>query len=128
MIHLLVRRAARCTSSLTPLLVILSLFLATSIAIAATVGDQVELKATHQAGVPLHKEPRGTNDFQRVPDGTQATVTEVAQDGRWIKLSLPDGRTGWVTSRYVSRTSASAPSPGPAPSQNAAHNNARKRT
>jgi micrococcal nuclease len=43
-------------------------------------------------------------------------VTEVAHDGRWVKLSLPDGRTGWVTSRYVSSASASAPSPGTAPS------------
>jgi hypothetical protein len=55
---------------------------------AAVVGDQIELKATHQAGVPLHQEPRGTNDFQRVPDGTRATVIEVAPDGRWVKLSL----------------------------------------
>jgi micrococcal nuclease len=67
----------------------------------------VELKATHQAGVPLHKEPRGTNDFQRVPDGTGTMVLEVAQDGRWLKLSLPDGRTGWVTSRYVGRPATS---------------------
>jgi hypothetical protein len=76
----------------------------------------VGLKATHQAGVPLHAEPRGTNDFQRVPDGTKSTVIDVAQEGRWVKLSLPDGRTGWVTSRYVSSASASAPSPGTAPS------------
>jgi micrococcal nuclease len=34
-------------------------------------------------------------------------VLEVAQDGRWVKLSLPDGRTGWVTSRYVSRPATS---------------------
>jgi hypothetical protein len=57
MIHLFVRRAARCTSSLTPLLIILSLFLAACIAIAATVGDQVELKATHQAGILSTKNP-----------------------------------------------------------------------
>jgi hypothetical protein len=67
----------------------------------ASVGDQVELNATRQAGVPLHKEPRGTNDFQRVPDGTKATVIDVAQDGRWMKLSLPAGRIGWVSPRYV---------------------------
>ena len=87
-----------------------------SIAFAATIGYQVELKATHQAGVPLHQEPRGTNDFQRVPDGSKVTVIEVAPDGRWVNLSLPDGRTGWVTSRYVSSTSASAPSTGTSPS------------
>jgi hypothetical protein len=87
-------------------------WVAAGITFAAVVGDHVELNATHQAGVPLHREPRGTNDFQRVPDGTKATVLEVAPDGRWLKLSLPDGRTGWVTSRDVSSTSASAPSPG----------------
>jgi len=112
MIHLFVRRAARCTSSLTPLLVILSLFLAVSIAIAATVGDQVEHKATHQAGVPLHQEPRGTNDFQRIPDGTRAQVIDLAKDGQWLKLSLPDGRTGWVSARYLGGTTAGAPSTG----------------
>jgi hypothetical protein len=115
MIHLAICRAARCTSSLTPLLVILSLFLAVSIAIAATVGDQVELKATHHAGVPFHQEPRGTNDFQRIPDGTLAHVIDVAKGGQWLKLSLPDGRTGWVTSHYVSRPTTSAPSPGTSP-------------
>jgi len=76
----------------------------------------VEIKATRQADVPFHQEPHGTNDFHRVPDGTRATVIDVAQEGRWVKLSLPDGRTGWVTSRYVSGTSASAPSTGTSPS------------
>jgi hypothetical protein len=37
---------------------------------AIAIGDQVKLKATNQAGVPLHQEPRGTKDFQRIPDGT----------------------------------------------------------
>jgi hypothetical protein len=116
MIHLAICRAARCTSSLTRLLVILNLFFAAGITVAAVVDDQIELKATHQTGVPLHQDARNTNDFQRVPDGTKATVIEVAPDGRWFKLSLPDHRTGWVTSRYVSSTSASAPSTGTAPS------------
>jgi hypothetical protein len=110
--HRSIRRAAHCTSSLTALLVILSLFLAASIAIAATVGDHVELNATHQAGVPLHQEPRGTNDFQRIPDGTRAHVIDVAKDGQWLKLSLPDGRTGWVTSRYVRSSATGSPSTG----------------
>jgi hypothetical protein len=38
------------------------------------IGDQGERHATHQAGVPLHQEPRGTHDFQRIPDGTRAHV------------------------------------------------------
>jgi len=71
-----------------------SLFCAATFVFAAAVGDQVELRGTYQSGIPLHSEPRGTNDFQQVPDGTKATVLEVAPDGRWVKLSLPDGRTG----------------------------------
>jgi hypothetical protein len=84
-------------------------------AFAAAVGDQVELKAIHQAGVPVHKEPRGTNDFRRVPNGTKATVIDVASAGRWVKLALPDGRTGWVTSRYVNQPATETPSPGASP-------------
>jgi micrococcal nuclease len=43
----------------------------------------------------------------------RATVLEVAQDGRWLKLSLRDGRTGWVASSYIS---ARAPVPSTRPS------------
>jgi hypothetical protein len=68
MIDPCIRRAARCTSSLTLLLVILSLFFAAGITFAAAVGDQVELKATHQAGVPLHNAPGGSPKFHRVPN------------------------------------------------------------
>ena len=75
----------------------------------------VELKATNQAGVPLHQEPRATNTFQRIPDGTRAHVIDVVKSGQWLKLSLPDGRTGWVTSRYVSSPMTSVPSPGTSP-------------
>jgi hypothetical protein len=92
--HLAIHRAARCPSFVAPLLLIMSVFSAVSIAPAATVGDHVELKARNRAGVPLHQEPRGTHDFQRIPDGTKATVIELAQDGRWLKLTLPDGRSG----------------------------------
>jgi micrococcal nuclease len=106
---------ARPIALLIPLLLMLWLFMAVSIALAAIAGDQVELNATHQAGVPFHQEPRGTNDFQRVPDGTRATVLEVAQNGRWVKLSPLDGRTGWVISRSVSRPATGTPSPGTSP-------------
>jgi Bacterial SH3 domain len=81
--------------------------------LAAAIGDQVELLATHRAGVLLRQEPRGANDFQRVPDGTQANVIDTAQGGQWLKLSLPDGRSGWVTSSYLSD---STPGPSTAPS------------
>jgi endonuclease YncB( thermonuclease family) len=82
---------------------------------ATAVGDQVALKATHQAGVPFHPEPRGTQDFQRIPDGTHARVLDIAENGRWLKLSLPDGRTGWVTSSYIGRPASSTPPTGISP-------------
>jgi micrococcal nuclease len=113
--HLVIHCTACCRSFLTSLLVTLSVLVAASLAFAAAVGDQVELKATHQAGVRLHQEPRGTHDFQRIPDGTRAHVIDVAKGGQWLKLSLPDGRTGWVTSRYVRSSGAGSPSTGPSP-------------
>jgi endonuclease YncB( thermonuclease family) len=115
MIYCASHRAVRSPSFVTLLLCLAILFCAAGITVAAVVGDQVELKATHQAGVPLHKEPHGTDDFQRVPDRTTATVMEVAPEGRWLKLSLPDGRTGWVSSRYVRGPATGAPSSGISP-------------
>jgi hypothetical protein len=53
MTHLHFRHAARCTSFVAPFLLTLSWF-AAGIIFAAAVGDQVELHATHQAGVPWH--------------------------------------------------------------------------
>jgi micrococcal nuclease len=64
---------------------------------------------------PLHQEPRGTNDFQRIPDGTRAHVIDVAHNGQWLKLSLSGGRTGWVTSRYVRSSATGSPSTGTSP-------------
>jgi endonuclease YncB( thermonuclease family) len=107
--------AARRILLWIPLFVAFLLCLAAGAAFAAAIGDQVELKATHQAGIPLHQEPCGTHDFQRIPDGTRARVIDVAKSGQWLKLSLPDGRTGWVTSRDVRRPTTSAPSPGTSP-------------
>jgi hypothetical protein len=100
------RHPVRGLAVLTPCLLTLALLFTTSLtfAIAAGVGDQVELQARNRAGVPLHAEPRGTNDFQRIPDGTKATVMELAQGGRWLKLALADGRTGWVTSSCAPRS------------------------
>jgi micrococcal nuclease len=95
---------------------VLGLFLPVSLAWTTIVGDQVTLQARNRAGVPLHQEPQGTHDFQRIPDGTQATVTALAQDGRWLRLALPDGRTGWVTSSYIGDR-APAPSTGASPTK-----------
>jgi hypothetical protein len=44
---------------------------------STTIGDHIELNATHQAGVPLHQELHGKNDFQRIPDGTRARVIDI---------------------------------------------------
>ena len=115
MIHRSGHRAVRCPSLVTLLRCMVILLCMAGITVAAVVGDQVELKATHQAGIPFHQEPRGTNDFQRIPDGTRAQVIDVAKNGQWLKLSLPDGRTGWVTSRYVRSSATGAPSPGTSP-------------
>jgi endonuclease YncB( thermonuclease family) len=110
-----IHHAARRILLWIPLFVAFLLCLAAGAAFAAAIGDQVELNATHQAGVPLHQEPRGTNDFQRIPDGTRAQVIDVAKGGQWLKLSLSDGRTGWVTSRYVRGSGAGSPSTGTSP-------------
>jgi endonuclease/exonuclease/phosphatase family metal-dependent hydrolase len=86
---------------------------ALSVAFAAAIGDQIELRATHQAGVPFHSAPGGTPTFQRVPDGTVGTVMDLARDNRWLELRLADARTGWVAARYVGRTIAGGPPPDP---------------
>jgi endonuclease/exonuclease/phosphatase family metal-dependent hydrolase len=71
--------------------------------VSASVGDQIELKATHHAGVPLHNQPRGTDDFQRVSDGTRATVLEISSTNGWLQLRISDGREGWISPKYVGR-------------------------
>jgi hypothetical protein len=81
MIDLAIRRGIHCRSFVTPLLCLVILLCAAGITVGAVVGDHVELKATRQAGVPLHTEPRGTNDFQRVPDGTKAQKPRCISNG-----------------------------------------------
>jgi hypothetical protein len=109
MIRLFIRWAARRTSIVAPLLLTVSLLGAVSLTFAAAVGDQVELTATHPAGVPFHNAPGGRQTFQRVPSGTVGTVTDLAREGRWLQLRLADARTGWVAARYVGRTIAGSP-------------------
>jgi hypothetical protein len=113
MIRLAIRRAARCLLFVAPLLLTLVLLSTASQAFAAAIGDQVELHATHQAGVPLHKAPGGGQTFQRVPGGTVATVMDLARGGSWLHIRLPDQRIGWITTRYVGRTIAGSPPPEP---------------
>jgi micrococcal nuclease len=38
-------------------------------------------------------------------------VIDVAKGGQWLKLSLSNGRTGWVTSRYVRSSATGSPAP-----------------
>jgi hypothetical protein len=52
MIHLTIRRVALRIRLRTPRLLTLLLSLVAGFACAATIGDQVERHATHQAGVP----------------------------------------------------------------------------
>jgi hypothetical protein len=58
--HRWIRRAIRCALSLTAFFLTLSFFYDAGMAFAAAIGDQVELKATHQAGVPFHNAPGGS--------------------------------------------------------------------
>jgi hypothetical protein len=106
-----IRSAARGTAFVASLLWTMSLFGAVSLAFAAAVGDQVELKATHPAGVPFHNAPGGGQTFQRVPTGTVATVMDLPRGGSWLHIRLPDQRIGWMTARYVGRTIAGSPPP-----------------
>jgi endonuclease/exonuclease/phosphatase family metal-dependent hydrolase len=106
-----IRRTVRQPSRVTPFLCILSVVFCAGITVAATVGDQVELRATQPSGVPFHRAPGGSPTFGRLPTGTVGTVTELARAGRWLRISLPDARTSWIAARYVGRTIA-GPSPG----------------
>jgi endonuclease YncB( thermonuclease family) len=45
----------------------------------------------------------------------RARAIDVAKGGQWLKLSLSDGRTGWVTSRYVRSAGAGSPPTGTSP-------------
>src|SRR4029453_11339141 len=99
MTHRAICPAVRHASRVVCLL-LLSLFDAAGLAVAAVAGDQVELTATPRSGVPLHRAPGGTQRFQRVPGGTVATVMGTAQEGRWLQIRLPDQRTGWIARRY----------------------------
>jgi len=38
---------------------------------------------------------------------------DIASEGRWLQIRLPDSRTGWIAARYVGRTIAGSPPPEP---------------
>jgi hypothetical protein len=76
---------------------LLGLLLPESLAWTAAVGDQVELRAIHPAGVPLHRVPGGTQGVQRVPDVTVSTAMDTARAGRWLQIR-PNMATASLTS------------------------------
>jgi hypothetical protein len=88
MIYLLIRCATSHTSFVAPLLWTMSLFSATGTTFAAAVGDQVELRSTHPAGVPFHDRDRDVlvlGDYNTM--GTQDTPAVSAQE----ELAVFDG-------------------------------------
>lgn len=80
------------------------------VATSPLVGDTIQLKASHHLGVPLHRQAHGSDDFERVADGTQVTVLEVREEGRWLRVRTPDDRSGWVIDKYI-RTKMDGPAP-----------------
>jgi hypothetical protein len=46
-----------------------------------------------------------------VPTGTITTVIDSDRGGRWLKIRVPDQRTGWIAARYVWCTIAGSPPP-----------------
>ncbi len=97
------------TSLLISLLCSFVLKVNPSWAIDVSPGDQVELDATSALGVPLH-ETSSSSLVGRASDGTIAEVIETANNQRWIKIRLPDGREHWIVERYIGRV-ISGPGP-----------------
>lgn len=93
------------TSLLISLLCSVTLKVNPAFAIDVSPGDSVELDATSTLGVPLH-ETAASSLVGRAADGTIAEVLETANDQRWIKIRLPDGREHWIIERYIERVIA----------------------
>lgn len=64
------------------------------------VGQSVILEATKPIGVPLHRQPTSSY-LKHVPTGTQAVIQQIAQNGQWLLLRLPDLSTAWVHKKYI---------------------------
>lgn len=74
------------------------------------VGDQVVVKATKPLGVPVHQEARSSL-FARATDGSQGTVMELAENGRWIHVNFDNGINGWIITKYVDAVIGHSPVP-----------------
>jgi hypothetical protein len=91
---------------ITILLVILSfswcLIALPALALDVEVGQQVQLKARIDEGIPLHRDS-SPSLFDRVKDGTIVKVLDTANDQSWINIETPDGKKGWIVERYVAQ-------------------------
>ena len=63
MIDRVMHRAVRCTALVSLFLYLVTLFCGAGIGFAVSVGDQVEIKATHQASIPFHNAPAAPTLF-----------------------------------------------------------------
>src|SRR5687768_2234827 len=88
MIDRVMHRAVRCTALVSLFLYLVTLFCGAGIGFAVSVGDLVEIKATHQAGIPFYNASGGSHTFQRVPSGTVGTVIGTARNGSWLQLNV----------------------------------------
>jgi len=74
------------------------------------VGERVVLQPTNPLGVPLHRELRASM-FGRGEDGLGGRVVDLAQEGRWARVALDDGREAWIVATYLEPGEAVAPPP-----------------
>ena len=53
----------------------------------------------------------GTNNavVAKLLAGTQVPVTETSADGRWYRVTLADGSSGWISATYAERLDGAAP-------------------
>lgn len=64
-------------------------------------GQRVTLRATKPQGVPVHDAPESSRVSFRLAHGSEVIVRERRADGRWLRVHAADGRSGWITRRYV---------------------------
>ena len=68
----------------------------------------LRVAAKNPLGVPLHPEPESNRVSGRLADGTEVRVLQRSEDGRWYQVRAQDGRSGWITRRYVELPAAAA--------------------
>lgn len=81
----------------------------------APASERVRLRATNEAGIPLHPSPEDSRVSGRIADGAEADVLETSADGRWLRVRA-GSLEGWITRRYVEGADAGTrPAPKPPP-------------